>query len=868
MEIRLVSFRAAEKGGHLMSETGVRGIDLFKIAGESISGWIPSWKTGEARPTRQPFCSQMEERLLLYLEYHPQVAWYGRGDISPTFASTYKIATPLPTPFTIPYLFEGKAHTYLPDAIGQLLDGNLLIAEAGMQEDKRRERNRAKAEAARNVAQQQAGVFWIGTEATLSQARHANLVFLHARRLPFPAWQELEEALQVTWPWGEAACVQELAERLGERWPQAEREAAIWKRCAESAARGHLLVDLASVSLTRLTPLICLSPDSPLILPDPLPEDVTSSEGGALLHEAEEAEPEPSPRVNILSTFDASALQDSQRERFLRNLRAVEAVLAGASIVETAQETQIARSTLSRLVQRTRELGALACVPYATYSRERAMHPAFQEVIHLLYARPTRLSIRAIAEHAELKRVASRVQQDTGTAIPLPSYDQVRAYVKTLKQEPKVRQEREQLPRLQRDRQSPRSFALSIPAPAQLVQVDEHSMELYVITPDGIPVTRRIHAAVLVCVKTAAIMSAVLALGPLKEEDYMRLIKGALEPKDRLVLQANCSYPWPCSGKPAVVFHDRGKIFTSERARQVLVDRLGIITEQAPPYCPSAKGTVEALFRWMTQRFERRLPNTSHGIHDAEAAAQAGAMTLEELERYFFRAIVDDYQQSWDGLRRQTRMVLWEEAVRQTGVPQYLGAPDDLKLLLMKAANRKARSHGYRVHDSSRLSFQGRWYVCPGLLNRLQGKEFELYYDRRDISVIYLFVEGSYVGEAYCPALMGRRVSEWEATAQRQSDSQKARAAASASQEVRARIQEEIETAKKQRRRVTREREYSRQLDRQREEIHPPHVLEALASMAPPTSSNLRLPEAKPDPDREYPVQILPIRPYEKENNS
>jgi hypothetical protein len=239
----------------------------------------------------------------------------------------------------------------------------------------------------------------------------------------------------------------------------------------------------------------------------------------------------------------------------------------------------------------------------------------------------------------------------------------------------------------------------------------------------------------------------------------MRLIKGALESKDRLVLQAGCQHPWPCFGKPAVVFHDRGKIFTSERARQVLVDRLGIITEQAPPYCPSAKGTVESLFRWMTQRYARRLPTTSHGMHDAAAAAQAGAMTLEELERYFFRAIVDDYQQSWDGLRRQTRAVLWEEAVRQTGVPQYLGVPDDLKLLLMKAANRKVRSHKYRVHDGSRLSFQGQWYVCPGLLNRLQGKDLELYYDRRDISVMYLFVEGTYVGEAYCPAFMGQRAS-------------------------------------------------------------------------------------------------------------
>jgi hypothetical protein len=398
MEIRLVGFCVTEKEDHPMSETGVRGIDLFKIAGASISGWIPSWKTGDTRPTRQPFCSQMEEQLLLWLEYHPLVAWYGRGDISATFASTYKLASPLPIPFTINYLFESKAHVYLPDAIGQLLDGRLFIAEAGLEQDKRRERNRAKAEAARKVAEQQAGAYWIGTEATLSKTRHANLVFLHARRQTFPTWSQLEEALQVIWPWGEAACVQELVERLGERWPQAEREAAIWKRCAESAARGHLLVDLASVSLTRLTPLICLSPDAPPILPDPLPSD-----------------------------------------------------------------------------------------------------------------------------------------------------------------------------------------ALSIPAPAQLAQVDEHSMELYVITPDGIPVTRRVHAAVLICVKTAAIMSAVLALGPLKEEDYMRLVKMALEPKDRLVLQAGCQHSWPCSGKPAIVFHDRGKIFTSERARQVLVDRLGIITEQAPP---------------------------------------------------------------------------------------------------------------------------------------------------------------------------------------------------------------------------------------------------------------------------------------------
>jgi hypothetical protein len=92
-------------------------------------------------------------------------------------------------------------------------------------------------------------------------------------------------------------------------------------------------------------------------------------------------------------------------------------------------------------------------------------------------------------------------------------------------------------------------------------------------------------------------------------------------------------------------------------------------------------------------------------VHDAKEAAEAGGMTLEELERCFIQAIVDDYQQAWDTLQRQRRTVLWEQAVAQSGVPRYLGSPDDLKLLLMKAVNRKTPGHGYRVSDSSPPDF-------------------------------------------------------------------------------------------------------------------------------------------------------------------
>ena len=43
----------------------VQGIDLFKIANRSISGWVPSFKMGSAAaPVKLPFCSQLEERIL------------------------------------------------------------------------------------------------------------------------------------------------------------------------------------------------------------------------------------------------------------------------------------------------------------------------------------------------------------------------------------------------------------------------------------------------------------------------------------------------------------------------------------------------------------------------------------------------------------------------------------------------------------------------------------------------------------------------------------------------------------------------------------------------------------------------------------
>jgi len=192
---------------------GTPGLDIFKIAGQSISGFLKSFKAGSASQVSQPFTTQLEERLAMYLEYHPHVRSYQRGDVSPEFARARHLHTPLPTPYHITYHYGGKTHDYLPDFVGTLTDGGLLIAEAGREEIKQGGQAGACAEAARHVASLNHGVYWIATEANLSLRRQHNWLYLHARRQPFATYNEIAATLLAHWPWGEASSVNEWVDR-------------------------------------------------------------------------------------------------------------------------------------------------------------------------------------------------------------------------------------------------------------------------------------------------------------------------------------------------------------------------------------------------------------------------------------------------------------------------------------------------------------------------------------------------------------------------------------------------------------------------------------------------------------------------------
>ena len=117
-------------------------------------------------------------------------------------------------------------------------------------------------------------------------------------------------------------------------------------------------------------------------------------------------------------------------------------------------------------------------------------------------------------------------------------------------------------------------------------------------------------------------------------------------------------------------------------------------------------------------------------------------------------------------------------------------------------------------------------------MDRLRGKEIDIYYDRRDITVIYLFLEGELVGEAYCTKYLNRRVSWWEAQAERRDDAALKKAATSESLENRQEIQQKASAGQRVHSLETKRLEKQRQLDRQRQDIHPEHVQAVLQALA------------------------------------
>jgi hypothetical protein len=87
-------------------------------------------------------------------------------------------------------------------------------------------------------------------------------------------------------------------------------EAAIWKVVGDSAAQGHLLIDLEQFTLSRTLPLARLSPDAPVLVPSPLPDTLVPEPDTTRVATISRTPPPLIPGP----TFDASTLPEPVRE--------------------------------------------------------------------------------------------------------------------------------------------------------------------------------------------------------------------------------------------------------------------------------------------------------------------------------------------------------------------------------------------------------------------------------------------------------------------------------------------------------------------------------------------------------------------------
>lgn len=805
------------------------GLDIFKLAGKSISGWLPFEKTGTGPGSRLalPYTAETERDALLYLANHPGVAYVQRGDMKPSFAEAHKLRCRLEVPFVIPYEFGGQTHDYYIDWVGVATGGALFGVEASIEEFKSDPQSRAKMAAAADYFRKAGG--WYGLflpGETVSDVRISNLLRLNAHRTHFAGYDDLAAVIQPLLLGVEPISIRHLVAQLGGEHGARLVEAAAWRRVALAVAAGRLVVDLDHVLLDLDTPLALLPPHMADLVPPALPPGLPERVAVPLPEAPASRLPGP--------TVDPETVPEQHRETFRRNLRLVLEVLNGAKLPDLAEENGLSRRQLERLVADAQAGGETALVPYrrvTTIATE--IDPVFLEPIRKLLRRRQRPTYRQIAEAPELQAAAKKAYRETGVTPILPSYWQVVAYAHRVEDgDAEIRMIRSGVRHLPHSATSVSGYVASIASPALVLQVDEHWLDVFVVTDEGAKLTERVHAAVLIDAKTAAIVGAVLSPRALTEEDYLRLLKQAMEPKGEITSRHGCINAWPCYGRPAEILSDRGRIFISKHATDVVVDRFGINEAIAPPYAPSVKGVVEALFRWITERFSHRLVGTTksspadRGTYDSQEAALEGGVTFTQLESLFYRAIVDGYMQDVDRLRGGVRVGLWEREVARFGVPQWLGSGDELKLLLMRSHNTKHPDGLYFVQGGG-VSFKGNWYVGEeGLTRRIRNSYVRIYYDRRDIGTIHLFdANGVYLGPAHCDEYLSRRVSVWEQAAERKAKAPGLAAARATSSGNMTAVVGDAQSAGRKRRKDAKAASRAAHLDAQQDEIHPEAAL-------------------------------------------
>ncbi|MBB3237155.1 Mu transposase C-terminal domain-containing protein [Phyllobacterium endophyticum] len=229
----------------------------------------------------------------------------------------------------------------------------------------------------------------------------------------------------------------------------------------------------------------------------------------------------------------------------------------------------------------------------------------------------------------------------------------------------------------------------------------------------------------------------------------------AVAPKAELPAQLDSNVPWPAQGKPRSIHVDNGRDFRS-RVFQAACGEWGIDLVYRPPGSPHFGGHIERLIGTMMGAVHL-LPGTTQssvaakGSYNAEAMA---TMTLSEFDSWFALEICR-YNNSIHSSLGCTPVAKWETLSGEMSgdIPFDM---DAFRVSFLPSEQRQVRRDGIHLFDIRYWSD-----ALAGHVGR-KDRKVAVRYDPRDLSAIWVELEGGRCVEARYRNLEIPHVSLWE----------------------------------------------------------------------------------------------------------
>lgn len=342
--------------------------------------------------------------------------------------------------------------------------------------------------------------------------------------------------------------------------------------------------------------------------------------------------------------------------------------------------------------------------------------------VYLKKNRPT------VAQVCEEIRAACRREE-----LPVPSGNAIRRRIEALDAYEHLK--RRHGSKAARYKLKPMVGHVTAALPLDLVQIDHTPANVLVVSDDDL--RREIGRPILtmaIDIYTRIILGFHLSFEPPSSVTTALCLTHALLPKDEWLESIDLDVSWPFFGKMKLIHSDNGADFHAEALRRGCAE-LGIGIEFRQIGSPHQGGHIERLMGTMSSLFTL-LPGATQrdtrerGDKDAQTLPQ---MTLNELRRWVANEVCNYHRRLHRGINC-TPLEKWNEALAQGfTAPRVPDSWERLNALtnFLPYEKRLVRRTGIQLWDIH--------YWAAGLDEWVADqKKREIFYDPRDISVVYL----------------------------------------------------------------------------------------------------------------------------------